>query len=194
MHKKTSGKLFILFGPSAAGKTTLLEQNIKKVANRRYLTPVITYTSRSPRADEVNGKDYCFISPQDFLEKLKAGFFIHATNYLDNWYGCSKIILHELNEGKNFIAIFDRAGAQEVKNSIPGTILIFITSSIDELVRRLKLRYENNPAQYASRFAQAQQDIAREATHKIYDYEIVNIDFEHALQELQAIIKKEISL
>lgn len=193
MQKKTSGKLFILFGPSAAGKTTLLEQLLQRLP-AGVLAPVITYTSRSPRPGEVNGKDYCFISPEDFQEKLNEGFFIHTTNYLDNHYGCSKIIFQELKEGKNLIAIFDRAGAQEVKNSIPGTILIFITSSIDELVRRLKLRYENNPAQYASRFAQAQQDIAREATHKIYDYEIVNIDFEHALQELQAIIKKEISL
>ena len=103
-------------------------------------------------------------------------------------------LLQELERGKNLIAIFDRAGAQEVKNSIPGTILIFITSSIDELVRRLKLRYEVELRPSMRAGSRKRSKVLPRSHHKIYDYEIVNIDFEHALQELQAIIKKEISL
>ncbi len=193
MHKKTAGKLFILYGPSAAGKTTLMNELLQRLP-AGVLAPLITYTSRAPRAGELNGKDYCFISTQDFLEKLHAGFFIYATQYLDNRYGCSEALLQELESGKNLIAIFDRAGAQEVKQTVPSAVLIFITSLLDEIERRLKMRYENNSSQYTSRIAQAQEDIATEAAHKIHDYAVMNIDFEHALHELEAIINKELSV
>ena len=116
------------------------------------------------------------------------------TSYLDNQYGASKAIIKDLEAGKNLIAIFDRAGAIEVKNSIPNAVLIWITAPINELEKRLSSRYSANPEQFASRFALAQEDIQVEVIDKIYDYQIINSDLEKALQDLEVIIKKEIKM
>lgn len=186
-----TGKLFILYGPSGSGKSTLMAEIIKRFP-AHLIAPVITYTSRLPRANEVSGKDYYFISEKDFLEKLNSGFFIHTTNYLSNYYGCSKELIEELQDGKNFIAIFDRVGAHEVKNTIPDSVLIWVTAPIQELEERLKTRYASNPAQFASRLELARQDIKTEEADKIYDYKIVNSDLEQAYETLETIIKNEL--
>jgi guanylate kinase len=187
-----AGKLFILYGPSGAGKSTLMSEILKK--NSDILTPIITYTTRPARATEIHAKDYYFITYEEFLLKQSQDKFIHVTTYLNNRYGASKDIIADLKAGKNLIAIFDRAGAQEVKNSIPCSVLIWIAAPINELEKRLRSRYTQNPEQFASRFAQVKEDIAIEAAEKILDYEVTNSDLEKALKDLESIIKKELSI
>lgn len=191
MQSRSTGKLFILYGPSGSGKSTLLAEIIKKMPTH-FIWPVVTYTSRLPRANEINGNDYYFISEKDFLKKLNSGFFIHTTNYSGNYYGCPRNILDELQVGKNLIAIFDRVGAQEVKNTIPGAVLIWVTAPLKELEARLSARYVGQPEQLARRLELTQQDIKHEETDKIYDYEIINRDLEKAVQDLEAILQKEL--
>lgn len=192
MNKKRKGRLFILFGPSGAGKSTLLS-HILQIMPHNTLVPIITYTTRPARAHEVHGKDYYFIGSSEFIQKHAEGFFIHATKYLDSHYGAAKDILDQLIQGKSLIAIFDRAGAQEVKDTIPDAVLIWITAPLKELEHRLSTRYANDPAHYARRIALAQEDILAEQVTKIADYEIININLEKALQELIGIVKKELN-
>lgn len=187
-----NGKLLILYGPSGAGKSTLMLEILKM--NSDILTPIITYTTRAARATEIHAKDYYFITYEEFLLKQSQDEFIHVTTYLNNRYGASKDCIADLKAGKNLIAIFDRVGAQEVNNSIPGSVLIWITAPINELEKRLRSRYTENPEQFASRFAQVQKDIKIEAAEKISDYEVINRDLEKALKELEDIIKKELSI
>lgn len=187
-----NGKLLILYGPSGSGKSTLMAEALKKLPG--ILTPIITYTTRAARVTEIHAKDYYFITYEEFLIKQNQNDFIHATNYLNNWYGASKDILADLKAGKNLIAIFDRAGAQEVKNNISGSVLICITASINEIEKRLRGRYTANPEQFASRFAHAQEDIKNEAADKLSEYEIINNDLEQSFQVLKDIIKKELSI
>jgi guanylate kinase len=187
-----AGTLFVLCGPSGSGKSTLMLEILKKFP--KDLAPIVTYTTRAARVNEIHAKDYYFITYEEFLLKQSKDEFIHVTTYLNNRYGASKNCIADLKAGKNLIAIFDRVGAQEVKNSIPGSVLIWITAPINELEKRLRSRYTQNPEQFASRFAQVQKDIKIEAAEKISDYEVINSDLEKALKELEDIIKKELSI
>lgn len=184
VHK--TGKLFIVYGPSGAGKSTLLAEILKTMP---ILTPVITYTTRVARVNEIHAKDYFFITHDEFTFKQTQNHFIHVTSYLNNWYGASKDIVKDLEAGKNLIAIFDREGALEVKNSIPGSVLIWITAPINELEKRLRNRYASNSELLAIRLAQVQEDIKDEQHKPLAHYMIVNEDLESAIKELETIIK-----
>lgn len=186
---KKVGTLFIMFGPSGSGKTTLLHQILEKYPTT-ILMPVITYTTRPMRPNEIQGKDYYFIGPQDFCKKLAEGYFIHTTTYLDKSYGAPKTISEQLSSGQNLIAIFDRAGAIEVKNTIPNSVLIWVTAPLKDLQERLLQRYQNNSVEYKVRFAQVNKDIELESISKVADYEVINIDLKDALQQLENIINK----
>lgn len=186
---KIMGKIFILYGPSGSGKSTLMTHSVNRMQNA--LQQVITYTTRPARSNELHGKDYFFISMEEFVKKNEEVFFLHVTKYLDNYYGASKEIIDDLISGKNLIAIFDRVGAQEVKSTIPDSILIWITAPIKELEKRLADRYSSNIAEYEKRIALVPKDIHIEESEKIADYSLVNTDIEAALKELEDIIKKE---
>lgn len=190
MKNTTTGKLFIVYGPSGSGKSTLMAEVLKKLPG--ILTPIITYTTRPARVNEIHAKDYYFINHEEFVLKQSQDYFIHVTNYLNNQYGASKAIIKDLEAEKNLIAIFDRAGAIEVKNSIANAVLIWITAPIKELENRLTVRYSPNMAEYESRMAAACQDIIIEENEKLANYVIVNENLEQAITELVTVIKKEI--
>lgn len=188
--KEHLGKLFILYGPSGSGKSTLISEIWKKFPE--IVSPIITYTTRQPRVNEIHGKDYYFINQEDFFLKQSQDYFIHATHYLSNHYGASKAIISDLEAGKNLIAIFDRAGAHEVKNSISRAVLIWITAPINELKKRLEVRYEANVTQYKSRIEAAGQEIIAEENERLANHTIVNTNLEQAIIELVTIINNEI--
>ena len=190
MKNTSTGKLFIVYGPSGSGKSTLMAEVLKKLPG--ILTPIITYTTRPARVNEIHAKDYYFINHEEFVLKQSQDYFIHVTNYLNNQYGASKAIIKDLEAEKNLIAIFDRAGAIEVKNSIANAVLIWITAPIKELENRLTVRYSPNMAEYESRMAAACQDIIIEENEKLANYVIVNENLEQAITELVTVIKKEI--
>lgn len=184
------GKLFILYGPSGAGKSTLMLQILKKMP---FLTPIITYTTRPARINEIHERDYYFITNDEFILKQNQDQFIHVTTYLNNRYGASKDILKDLEAGKNLIAIFDRAGALEVKNSIPESVLIWITAPVQTLKERLLLRYVENSTQLESRLARVHEDIKVEHNEPLAQYTIVNEDLADAFEKLEEIIKSSLS-
>src|SRR5580698_9904346 len=85
--QKTVGKLFIISAPSGGGKTTITQEVIARLGEKCHIQRAINYTSRPPRDNEVNGIDYHFITPEDFINKKASGFFLETTYYDNNYYG-----------------------------------------------------------------------------------------------------------
>jgi len=166
--KKT--KLFIITGPSAVGKTTVAGLVVKKMKN---LQRIVTYTTRQRRRGERNGRDYNFISVEEFKKRIKEKeFFEWAINY-DNYYGNSRKDIQKLiKQGKTPLFVIDIKGALKIKKIWPGGKAIFILpESLKQLENRLKKRLETTPTAIKKRLAVAKWEIDQAPK---CDYWVVN--------------------
>jgi len=176
--------LFIIAAPSGCGKTSLVEALIKKTKN---LWVSVSYTTRPPRPDEVNGINYYFISNNDFDGMVNNGAFVEHAMVFDNHYGSStKLIKDKLNEGVNVILEIDWQGARQVKENMPNAISIFILPpSKEALLGRLQQRAQDNDAIINKRMSDAQNQMQH---FNEFDYLVINDDFNSALNDLNLII------
>ncbi len=189
---QTNGKIFILYGPSGSGKSSLVKELVRTLPMEFTLETIVTYTCRLPRSYETNGIDYHFIRLEEFLEKQNAGFFIHTTNYSNNWYGLPKSIIDDLNNRKNLIVILDRSGAQVMAQFIRNSVLIYITAPFDALEERLLKRKSETDEQRANRLERAKKEIDEEMVSKLYHHKVVNDNFEQSLDDLVFLITNEL--
>ena len=139
------GKLFVIAAPSGAGKTTLVQAITRNNPELRFS---ISYTTRPQRRNEAHGVDYLFVDVDEF-ERLRAtGEMLESATVFDNLYGTSRTQVEEhLADGRNVILEIDWQGAQQVRESMPECITIFIMPpSHDELVRRLRSRGTDSDA------------------------------------------------
>ncbi|NBP02975.1 MAG: guanylate kinase [Proteobacteria bacterium] len=186
------GKLFVISAPSGSGKTTLVQAILKDASLQSVLKQTITYTTRPPRHGEINGKDYHFISIDEFKEKIDENFFIEWSTWYDHYYGSPFSTLKSLKEGTSYLMVLDRLGAKDVLQTYPQAILIWINPpSIEELEKRLLARGDS-PTIIKSRLQKASLEIQQEANEQLYKYHIVNDNFDAALAQLSLIIKKEL--
>ena len=178
-----TGKLFVLSGPSGAGKGTLREHALKDIPN---LTYSISCTTRHPRAGETDGVEYRFISHEKFKEGISQNLFLEYAHVHEDFYGTLKQdVMNELNAGNNVLLEIDVQGALQVKAKMPEALLIFVdVPSVDELERRLKKRHTESDTSLNVRLKNA--IIEREQKDK-YDYVIVNDDLDRASEELRKI-------
>ena len=176
--------LFIIAAPSGCGKTSLVEALIKKTKN---LWVSVSYTTRPPRPDEVNGINYYFISNNEFDGMVNNGAFVEHAMVFDNHYGSStKLIKDKLNEGVNVILEIDWQGARQVKENMPNAISIFILPpSKEALLGRLQQRAQDNDAIINKRMSDAQNQMQH---FNEFDYLVINDDFNSALNDLNLII------
>ena len=176
--------LFIIAAPSGCGKTSLVEALIKKTKN---LWVSVSYTTRPPRPDEVNGINYYFISNNEFDGMVNNGAFVEHAMVFDNHYGSStKLIKDKLNEGVNVILEIDWQGARQVKENMPKAISIFILPpSKKALLGRLQQRAQDNDAIINKRMSDAQNQMQH---FNEFDYLVINDDFNSALNDLNLII------
>ena len=176
--------LFIIAAPSGCGKTSLVEALIKKTKN---LWVSVSYTTRPPRPDEVNGINYYFISINEFEGMVKNNAFVEHAMVFDNHYGSStKLIKDKLNEGVNVILEIDWQGARQVKENMPNAISIFILPpSKEALLGRLQQRAQDNDATINKRMSDAQNQMQH---FNEFDYLVINDDFNSALNDLNLII------
>jgi len=176
--------LFIIAAPSGCGKTSLVEALIKKTKN---LWVSVSYTTRPPRPDEVNGINYYFISNNEFEGMVNNGAFVEHAMVFDNHYGSStKLIKDKLNEGVNVILEIDWQGARQVKENMPNAISIFILPpSKEALLGRLQQRAQDNDAIINKRMSDAQNQMQH---FNEFDYLVINDDFNSALNDLNLII------
>ncbi|MCX8083600.1 MAG: guanylate kinase [Calditerrivibrio sp.] len=181
MFKK--GKLFIISAPSGAGKTTLCN---KLLQNYTDLIFSVSYTTRKPRFDEVEGKDYFFVDINTFKQMIDRDEFLEWAEVHGNYYGTSKKFVEEnLANGKNIILDIDPQGARQLREKLGFGIYIFIIApSMKDLRERLKNRRTETEEKINLRLENAKKEIAY---YKDYDYIIVNRDIISSYKELESI-------
>jgi guanylate kinase len=179
-----SGNLFIVSAPSGAGKTTLVAALLER---NKQISLSISYTTRAPRPGEVNGKNYHFVSRDQFMEMAKNGDFLESAEVYGNFYGTSQPwIEKELAAGHDILLEIDWQGAAQVRKLMPHAISIFILPpSLSALETRLKGRGQDSAEIIARRLHAAQEDISHVAE---FDYVIINDKLDEALRQLDAVV------
>ena len=179
------GLLIVITAPSGAGKSSLIAAALKADPALRLS---VSYTTRSPRPGEQDGREYHFVDEKAFLAMLERGDFLESAEVHGNRYGTSdKAITRELAARHDLILEIDWQGAQQVRRLFPDCIGIFILPpSIDELERRMQKRGQDSAEVIRRRMAVARDEISHSPE---FDYAIINKDFDEASQDLVAIIR-----
>jgi guanylate kinase len=183
------GQLIIISGPSGVGKSTICNELVKQLDNV-YLS--VSATTRSQKNGEENGRDYWFVSRDEFEKQIKAGNFIEHAEVFGNLYGTPKDkVLKALDKGKTVLLEIDVQGAQQVKNLYPAAKLIFILPPKQtELEKRINDRGRDDETDIEKRLDGAGIEIAAAWQH--YKYMVINDDLQQAVQEVIDIIKKPV--
>ncbi len=178
------GVLIVVSGPSGSGKGTLLRELQNEDQRVRYS---VSATTRPPREDEINGKNYFFVSMQEFQQKISDGDMLEFTSYCGNYYGTPRdYVSKSLDEGYDVILEIDVAGAIGLMEHGEQAIYIFIMPpSLQELKKRLVGRNTESPDAVKKRLEAALDEI-RMADK--YDYIVVNDVIDCAIEKLKAII------
>lgn len=180
----SSGCLYIISAPSGAGKSSL---NKSLLARDPSLKMSVSFTTRMPRTGEVDGRDYNFVTIEEFNRRKEAGEFLETAFVHGNYYGTSRTWIEEqLSLGANIILEIDWQGARQVKAIFPDATGIFILPpSIQTLEKRLQGRATDSQEVISRRLQGAQLEISQ-APH--FEYVVINDDFQKASDELFAII------
>jgi guanylate kinase len=179
--------LIVVSAPSGAGKTTLCREVRKIVANLAYSVSV---TTRVPRAGEVAGHDFSFVSETTFRQMVERGEFAEWARVHGNLYGTPVRPLEEaMDRGEDVLLDIDTQGARQLRHRYPRGLFVFVVApSTRELELRLRERKSDAPQEIARRMARAVDEIA---AWREYDYLIVNRHRDEAVRELQCIIEAE---
>ena len=188
------GKLFIVSAPSGAGKTTLVNEVIKTFKSQFNLNRVITYTTRPQRPCDIHGKDYYFISKQEFEQKIHENFFLEYSCEYGNYYGSPCHIMDDLKAGKSYCMIVDLVGARALHQKINTAVFIWIyPKSLEILKQRLIKRNSDDMQEIERRLQLANKEMMNQHLHDIFTHEILNDDFEIARKSLTDLIQKELA-
>jgi len=183
MNRK--GILVVISGFSGAGKGTLMKKLIQE--DSRYALS-ISMTTREPRQGEENGKDYFFVTPEEFQKKISQEGFIEHASYCGNYYGTPRDYVEEqLHLGKDVILEIEIQGAMKVKEQNPDALLLFVMPpSADELKRRLIGRGTETLEVIEKRLQRAYEE---SQGIEGYDYIVVNDDLDRCMKEMQNIVE-----
>lgn len=181
------GHFFVIAAPSGTGKTSLVQALVNNVND---LLISVSYTTRSPRPGDVHGKDYYFITAQEFTKMIDNQDFLEYATIYQHKYGTSRDwVMKKLIAGMDVLLEIDWQGARQVRALFPDAILIFIVPpSLDTLRQRLQNRRQDQLNIIAERMAGAQVEISH---YREFDYLVINDQFEQALADLQHIVLAE---
>ena len=184
MGNDIHGTLFIIAAPSGAGKTSLVKELLKKIDN---LSVSTSYTTRQPRKNEVDGKDYHFIEEKKFKDLINKDFFLEYAMVFGNYYGTSHFLVKsELETGKNIILEIDWQGMRKIKSAgLTLTSIFILPPSYRTLRERLLNRNEDNIKIIDQRMSAAIEEISH---YNEFEFIIINDDFEETLVKLEEII------
>jgi guanylate kinase len=178
------GRIVVLSAPSGGGKSTLAQ---KVVASTGGIVRSVTYTTRAQRPGEINGRDYHFISQEDFVLRRCAGEFLESASVHGHLYGTSgSDVVRLCAQGLDVLLVIDYQGAAALRQQGLDALYIFILPpSMAALEQRLRQRKSDNEEALRTRLAAAPTEIAQ---FQHYNYIIVNDDLESATHQLQSII------
>ena len=188
MHKGKRGVLFVFSGPSGVGKGTLKAKLFEEFADR--IAYSVSATTRGPREGEVDGKDYFFISRQEFERRVKNNEFLEHAEFAGNCYGTPRAYVEKLlDSGMNVVLEIDVQGALQVMKSMPECVSVFILPpSFEELEHWLRGRGTETEEKVRERLGTAKRELPYAPQ---YDYQIVNGgDIEAAYQSLRDVFLK----
>lgn len=186
-----ASKIFVISGPSGAGKTSILQRVFRRKFVRDNFCKGITYTTRPRRPGERGGRDYFFTARQEFLKLKKKKFFLETQKVLEDYYGTPYFLYHRASRcQKDLILCIDVKGGKYLKSIFKKDkiISVFIAPPQEkELCRRMKKRGETNNT-IRQRIALAKKELAYT---KYYDYIVVNDKIEESVDNLEAILRAE---
>lgn len=185
MEEKRVGVPIVVSAASGTGKTSLCDRLLKTLSST---ARSISYTTRKARGEELDGVHYHFVADATFDEMIDRGEFIEWATVFDHRYGTGlRSVQEQLAEGVDVLLDIDVQGGAQIKTKLPDALLIFLLPpSMDELRRRLENRATDTPEVIEHRLAKARSEIEQAP---LYDYLVVNDDFDTAAEELRAIIK-----
>ena len=179
-----SGSLFVISAPSGAGKTSLVHALLQ---SNPQIDLSVSYTTRPPRAGEIDGKDYHFVSRETFLAMAARNEFLESAEVYGNLYGTSRTwIAGENAKDRDILLEIDWQGAAQVRKLFPDCVCIFILPpSLETLARRLQGRGKDSAEVIATRLAAAREDVSHLSE---FDYVIINTELDEAGRELGSIV------
>jgi guanylate kinase len=181
------GTLFVVSAPSGAGKTTLCREMRLRLSDLAYSVSV---TTRPPRAGEIDGTDFRFVSEATFTAMLDRGEMAEWATVHGNLYGTPAVPLEAaLHDGRDVLLDIDTQGAAQLRARYPEAVLVFVVApSMAELEQRLRERRSDPEHEIARRLERARHEIA---LWRRYDYLVVNRDVKEAMEQLASIILAE---
>ncbi|MCH2473424.1 MAG: guanylate kinase [Gammaproteobacteria bacterium] len=177
--------IIVISAPSGTGKTTIVRELIK---NNENLVASVSYTTRKKRANEIDGKDYTFVSSELFVSMVEEKSFLEHAKVFDCFYGTPKKEVEDsLNKGLNVILEIDWQGAMQIKRERPDCLMLFIIPpSKEELMFRLRKRGTDSNNEIRLRFDEALNDINQ---YENFDKVFINEDVRSTVQAINAFIK-----
>lgn len=184
---ETPGNLFCVAAPSGAGKSSLVKALLELDSR---LDVSVSHTTRAPRGQEQDGREYWFVDEPAFRAMIERGEFFEWAQVHGHLYGTSrKAIEARLERGEDVVLEIDWQGALQIKQLFPHAVLIFVLPpSWDELRQRLTRRGEDRPEVIETRMVNARQEVAQ-ARH--FDFVIINALFETALFDLKTVVHSQ---
>lgn len=181
-----TGRLIVLSGPSGSGKTTVIRQSL--APNDLPLRLAISATTRKPRHNEVDGKDYHFWTSERFLDAIHADKFLeHAKVYGHHYGTLIEEVEPYLARGINVLLEIDVQGGLQIREKMPQCVLVFLRASTpQEYERRLRARNTDNQASLEKRLESALEEI--EVGSRMYDQQIINDDLDNAVQSFRKLV------
>ncbi len=178
--------VFAISGPSGVGKGTLVKLLLKEDDS---LVSSVSCTTRAPRKGEKNGKEFFFLSREEFISRIQENDFLEYDEHFGNYYGTPRSFVERQLKNKSVILEIDVVGALNAKRLMPQTVLIMIVPpDLKALQQRLAGRGSESEAQREERMRRVRYELEQQSK---YDYVVVNDDLQSSKRRLQEIIKSE---